>query len=216
LDTIPHYTRYVAFDGELAARLLATLGPAPGLRVGLAWAGNRENGGDLRRSMRLDNLSRLSAVGGVEFFSLHVDRDAREAVSAAGGWVREILSNDGGLVELAALMSCLDLVISVDTMAVHLAGALGRPVWNLLCAAPDWRWMRQGERTPWYPSMRLFRQPVLGEWEPVIERVICELRCFSGQALAGGADTEIEGRHVGNQGPPAGSGMMPNFEKQDV
>ena len=185
LESIPHDTPYVSFDRERAARIEARLGSCRGLRIGLAWAGNPDNGGDHRRSMPLDTFSALRSVGGAEWFSLHIGDKARAAVRAAGGWVREVLNDDGGLVELAALMSCLDLVISVDTMAVHLAGALGRPVWNLLCAAPDWRWLREGETTPWYPTMRLFRQARLGDWDEVMERVAQELGDFSPQPTSG-------------------------------
>jgi ADP-heptose:LPS heptosyltransferase len=77
--------------------------------------------------------------------------------------------------DTAALIMNLDLVISVDTSVAHLAGALGRPVWTLLHADPDWRWLLQREDSPWYPTMRLFRQPVLGDWDPVIRRVAAEL-----------------------------------------
>jgi ADP-heptose:LPS heptosyltransferase len=75
----------------------------------------------------------------------------------------------------AGIMRSLDLVISVDSMPAHLAGALGVPTWLLLHADPDWRWMRVREHSPWYPSMRLFRQPAPGAWEPVVARVIGEL-----------------------------------------
>lgn len=175
-ENIPHRTSYVSFDRDLASRMETCLGPRRGRRVGLAWSGNPDNGGDRRRSARLEALSALQSVADVEWYSLQIGDRARDAVKAAGGWVREVLSDNGGLSELAALMSCLDLVVSVDTMPVHLAGALGRPVWNLLCAAPDWRWLREGDRTLWYPTMRLFRQPRLGDWDLVVEGVIHALR----------------------------------------
>lgn len=178
----PGHTPYVSFDRERAAQMDARLGARRGLRVGLAWAGNPENGGDRRRSVPLGTLLPLRAVDGVDWLSLHIGEASRAAVQAAGGWIREVLSEDGGLVELAALIECLDLVISVDTMPAHLAGALARPVWNLLCATPDWRWLRAGERTPWYPTMRLFRQSAPGAWGPVIERVVQELSNSSAQA----------------------------------
>ena len=82
-----------------------------------------------------------------------------------------------GYLETASIIAQLDLIVSVDTSVAHLAGALGKPVWNLIQFAPDWRWFaRFGERTPWYPTMRLFRQPRRGIWAPVIEQVTVELR----------------------------------------
>ena len=78
--------------------------------------------------------------------------------------------------DTAALLDVLDLLISVDTSVVHLAGALARPVWTLLAAGPDWRWMLDREGSPWYPTMRLFRQPSPGAWQPMMERVAAELR----------------------------------------
>ena len=180
---------YVAFDREKAKRIAAQLGPKHGLRAGLAWAGNPENGCDRRRSMPLAVMAPLGACAAVEWFSLHVGEKARQEASASGGWIKSVLSDMGGLVELAALMACLDLVITVDTMPAHLAGALGRPVWNLLCAAPDWRWGRDGESSPWYPSMRLFRQSHPGDWQEVVERVSEALRGFPVQPFPRGADT---------------------------
>jgi ADP-heptose:LPS heptosyltransferase len=82
------------------------------------------------------------------------------------------------VVETARLMRALDLVISVDTMSAHLAGALGVPVWTLLDAVADWRWMDEQEDSPWYPTMRLFRQACPGVWEPVVARVMAELMRF--------------------------------------
>ena len=78
--------------------------------------------------------------------------------------------------DTAAFMQNLDLIISVDTAAAHLAGALGRPVWTLLPFNPDWRWMLTTEDSPWYPTMRLFRQPSFGDWESVMARVADELK----------------------------------------
>jgi ADP-heptose:LPS heptosyltransferase len=79
------------------------------------------------------------------------------------------------VLETAALMTHLDLIVTVDTMVAHLAGALGRPVWTLLHFAADWRWLLDRADSPWYPTMRLFRQPSPGAWEPVVARVAAEL-----------------------------------------
>ncbi|CAD5366072.1 hypothetical protein RA210_U10142 [Rubrivivax sp. A210] len=88
--------------------------------------------------------------------------------------------DDGSVLDTAAAMANLDLVISVDTMVAHLAGALGRPVWLLLPFAPDWRWMLERADSPWYPTLRLFRQPRPGAWGPVVDEVVQALRQFTG------------------------------------
>jgi len=189
LDSIPASVPYVSCDREAVREIEERLGRRKGLRVGLAWAGNPANAGDRRRSMPMDFLQPLGKISGVECISLHIGEREREEGAAAGGWMREVLSDSGGLGELAALMSCLDLVITVDTMTAHLAGALNRPVWTLLCASPDWRWMRKGETTPWYPSMRLYRQPRPGDWESVMQAVAAALRVFAIQDSSGRSDT---------------------------
>jgi tetratricopeptide (TPR) repeat protein len=169
-DTIPGNTPYLQADQQLVACLREALGPAAGLRAGLAWAGNPDHLADRQRSMPLETLKPLGDLAGVEWFSLHIGEKARAEVRQ-GGWVREILSDSGGVAELAALLSNLDLVISVDSMPAHLAGALARPVWTLLPLAPDWRWQLDRDDTPWYPTMRLFRQSKRGDWGDVVARV---------------------------------------------
>jgi hypothetical protein len=88
----------------------------------------------------------------------------------------EDLDKEGSFMDSAAIMKCLDLVISVDTAAAHLAGGLGIPVWVPLCAIGEWRWLTEREDSPWYPTMRLFRQQKLGDWESVTERMAAEIR----------------------------------------
>jgi len=151
LDTIPSEVPY------LQAPYLQGPSPAQPVagnwRVGLAWAGNPAHSSDSRRSIPFEALEPIRRIPGIEWSSLHA----------------------GGISELANLIAGLDLIISVDTMAAHLAGALGRPVWTLLAHAADWRWLEGREDSPWYPTMRLFRQPAAGDWNSVIERVAREL-----------------------------------------
>jgi hypothetical protein len=140
---------------------------ADGFAVGIAWAAGDW---DARRSVPCELLEALGNVPGV---SLHVLQCGPHRAE----WRRGIdaLARERDAYEQAQFMRSLDLVISVDSMPVHLAGALGVPVWTLLHHAPDWRWMSWGERTAWYPTMRLFRQPRPGDWETVLARVASEL-----------------------------------------
>jgi tetratricopeptide (TPR) repeat protein len=154
----------------------ARLPPRKGLRVGIAWSGNAKHKDDRNRSIALSRLAPLFDAPGVQFVSLQKDVRDGEA---------EALRNILGLLDLgpdlkdfadtAAVMSLLDLVISVDTSTAHLAGAMGKPIFILLPFSPDWRWLLEREDSPWYPTARLFRQPKIGDWESVIERVRREL-----------------------------------------
>lgn len=138
-------------------------------KIGLAWAGNPEHENDYLRSLTLGSLSPLANLDGFAFFRL-------QRGEARPGTDPTPLEDDLTTIEdTAAILMNLDLLISTDTMPPHLAGALGRPVWTLLSFMPDWRWMLGREDCPWYPTMRLFRQPEPGAWKPVIERVAGEL-----------------------------------------
>lgn len=137
------------------------------LAVGLVW---QAGGWDTRRSVPATLLRRLADVPGVQLYSLQRGDAAREAATIGA---RDIGCDDS--VETAARMCGLDRIICVDTMAAHLAGALGCPTWTLLHAQCDWRWPENGARTVWYPTMRLFRQPRAGDWHPVINDVCAAL-----------------------------------------
>jgi ADP-heptose:LPS heptosyltransferase len=121
-------------------------------------------------------LQPLWRLEGIEFFSLQLGPEAARLTEFPSAPIVDHMSLIADFADTAAFMSQLDLIISVDTSVAHLAGALGRPVWTLLSFVPDWRWGLEKEETPWYPSMRLFRQPALGDWGPVIQRVEGELR----------------------------------------
>jgi ADP-heptose:LPS heptosyltransferase len=121
-------------------------------------------------------LARLGQVPGVRFFSLQKGEAAAEARTPPPGmelvdWTEELTD----FADTAALIANLDLIITVDTAVAHLAGAMGKPVWTLLSFVADWRWLREREDSPWYPSMRLFRQSALGDWDNVIKRVADQL-----------------------------------------
>lgn len=174
LETIPVATAYLRPQTQAVQDWAERL-PATPLRVGLAWKGNASFENDAARSLAsLDVLAPLAAVEGVRFVSLQKgtgeDETCTSLTLAAGG---AALTD---MADTAALIANLDLVISVDTAVAHLAGALGKPCWLLLPDyLPDWRWLAGRLDTPWYPSMRLFRQPAIGGWEPLIGHVAEEL-----------------------------------------
>jgi ADP-heptose:LPS heptosyltransferase len=121
-------------------------------------------------------MSPLSGVDGVTFYSLQKGEAALQSVSPPSGMnLVDYTSELGDFSDTAGLLGNMDLVISVDTAVVHLAGAMGKRVWTLLPYAPDWRWLLGREDSPWYPTMRLFRQPAPGDWQAVIMAAAAEL-----------------------------------------
>lgn len=155
----------------------AALGTSTGLRVGLVWAGNPMHVRDRFRSIPLSQFNPLLGVEtqGVRFYSLQLGR-AKADLQMPEPRLIDLSDAIEDMADTAALIERLDLVIGVDTAVVHLAGALGKPVWTLLPFSPDWRWGLEREDCPWYPTMRLFRQPRPGDWESVVERVGAALR----------------------------------------
>jgi ADP-heptose:LPS heptosyltransferase len=120
----------------------------------------------------------LFNVDGVHFFSLQMGPAAAD-LSTAQPLLIDLAPVTGDMADTAAQIAQLDLVITVDTSVAHLAGALGKPTWVLLSYAPDWRWLLDREDSPWYPTMRLFRQPKLGDWPSVVEQVCTRLRAVA-------------------------------------
>ncbi|MBI3974419.1 MAG: tetratricopeptide repeat protein [Chloroflexi bacterium] len=146
------------------------------LAAGLVWSGNPDNPNNRNRSLPLAVLAPLARVPGVTFFSLQKGPAAAEAATPPDGMALvdlDPLLTD--FVETAAAVRQLDLVITVDTSVAHLAGALGRPVWLLLACAADWRWLLDRDDSPWYPTVRLFRQSQPGDWNGLVARVAAEL-----------------------------------------
>jgi tetratricopeptide (TPR) repeat protein len=156
LETIPAALSYLRPPAVAAARWRTRLAALSGIKVGLVWAGNPKHANDMRRSIELKALATLLRVPGVSFVSLQVGPRATEARKFPE--VRNLSAELTDFTESAAAVAALDLVISVDTSIAHLAGALGKPVWVLLPWVTDWRWMFEREDSPWYPTMRLFRQ----------------------------------------------------------
>ncbi len=144
--------------------------------IGLVWAGNKDHNNDRNRSIAFKMLAPLLEKNHCAFYSLQVGKRA-EAMrqSKYHESIVDMAPYLKTFAHTAAVIAQLDEVISVDTAVAHLAGALGKPVWLLLPFAPDWRWGLKREDSPWYPTMRLFRQPKLNDWESVIERVASEI-----------------------------------------
>jgi ADP-heptose:LPS heptosyltransferase len=147
------------------------------LKVGLVWSGNPTHDDDSLRSIDPQLLGDLVSLDGVEFHSLQAPvRPEHQAIVAQ--WPRWV-DRTSGMTHFRATaeyLEGLDLVIAVDTAVAHLAGALGKPVWLLVQDSPDWRWLLNRADSPWYPTLRLFRQSHRGDWSPVLEQVVEELR----------------------------------------
>jgi tetratricopeptide (TPR) repeat protein len=177
LETIPSAAAYLPSPSPERMQLWqARLGVHDKLRVGLVWSGNPAHGNDRNRSM---TLRMLSSILNVDAHFISLQKDVRPDDSAALLERSEIVDWTGHLTdfaETAALMSCLDLVITVDTSIAHLAGALGRPTWILLPYTPDYRWLLDRDDSPWYPSVRLFRQDERRDYASVLVHVRAELQ----------------------------------------
>ena len=169
LASVPGNVPYLSADPARVAAWREKLGEADGLTVALAWRGNPNHRNDHRRSILKGQLAPVFDVPNVRF--LVVQRDDADAPTAEN--VVKLGAHD--LEDIAAILSLADLSISVDTVFCHLAGALGRPVWTLLCTSPDWRWRPEGDATPWYPTMRLFRQHKQDDWAGVVSDVVAAL-----------------------------------------
>jgi tetratricopeptide (TPR) repeat protein len=176
LSTVPAAVPYLFVDDDRLAKFKQlTSDPDAKLRVGLTWAGNVKP--DPSRTCPLELLAPLASVAGVTYFSLQKGDNARDADNPPPGIKLVNLTDDlKDFADTAAAMLNLDLILTIDTAAAHLAGALGRPTWTMLPWACDWRWLTGREDSPWYPTMRLFRQPTRGDWQSVIARVAEELR----------------------------------------
>jgi tetratricopeptide (TPR) repeat protein len=170
-DSIPADIPYLSAPADAVTAWRGRLSARPGLKVGLAWAGSPTLRHDGRRSIDPALLMELLAIPGVSFVSLQKDRPFIWHADLLD-WTPELED----FADTAALIEALDLVISVDTAVAHLAGALGKPVWLLNRFAPDWRWMLGSTDSPWYPSLRQFRQEKPDEWGDVLDQVAAELR----------------------------------------
>ena len=175
LADIPCTVPYLKIDPGRRQRWREWLAGDSGLRVGLVWGG-RQTLRNRRRSCRLADFAPLAALDGVTFYSLQVGEQADEAAFPPAGMIlRDPTHLINDFSDTAALIDCLDLVITIDTSVAHLAGSLGKPASVLLPTAADWRWLTERNDSPWYPTMTLFRQQQAGDWHDVMERLAGEL-----------------------------------------
>lgn len=182
LASVPASVPYLAADPAAVAdwrRRLPALPSTGDIRVGLAWAGNPAHLNDRNRSLPPAEaaalLRPLLATPGTRFVSLQVGDASATAAALAAAGLMDRTADIRDFDDTAALIAALDLVISVDTAVGHLAGALARPVWMMVPTIPEWRWLIDRDDSPWYPSLRLFRQPQPGDWAGVLANVIAAL-----------------------------------------
>jgi hypothetical protein len=174
--TIPRSVPYLSADPARIERARQTLGDARSPKIGIVWA---SSGYNPARTIPLRQFKRIFDDARFVWISLQHGRDREELRSiGSSARVRDTAPHSPEIADTAALMANLDLIITADGVAAHLAGALARPVWTLLPFEADWRWMIDRDDSPWYPTMRLFRQPAPGRWAPVVDAVIERLRRF--------------------------------------
>jgi Flp pilus assembly protein TadD len=175
-ETIPSEPSYISVSHPHRAVARARIDSSRGrINVGLAWAGSRQHSNDRNRSCPLAALAPLLVRPDIAWFSLQQGEASQELDALSDPRRVMPLPAGAALVDTAALIAELDLVICVDTSIAHLAGALGRRCWLLLPFAPDWRWMLDRDDTPWYPATRLYRQSRLHDWSSVVSRVALDL-----------------------------------------
>jgi tetratricopeptide (TPR) repeat protein len=192
LDSVPASIPYLRAEPELAQKWAARIGPA-GVKIGVVWQGNANPEADMARSMPLAAFAPLAAIPGVRLISLQKGLGVEQLAELPVTMRVETLGEDfdsgsDAFVDAAAAMTSLDLIVTCDTSIAHLAGALGRPVWVALKRDAEWRWLRERDDSPWYPTMRLFRQKRLGDWTTVFaemaERLALSARREAARAIA--------------------------------
>jgi tetratricopeptide (TPR) repeat protein len=184
LDNVPASVPYLAAEPERARKWAARIG-AEGFKVGIVWQGNPNPEADMARSAPLAAFAPLAAIPGVRLISLQLGAGVGQLADLPAGMRVETLGDDfdagpDGFVDTAAAMGALDLVVTCDTSVAHLAGALARPTWVALKQVAEWRWLRDRDDSPWYPTMRLFRQTRRGEWSDVFAAMTAELKAHVG------------------------------------
>ncbi len=175
LEAIPASVPYLRVPIEIAERWKTQLAKLEGIKVGLVWAGNSAHVNDFRRSFDLASLAPILGVGSISCVSLQIGPRAADLRNIDGPAILDLSPELHSFADSAGAVSALDLVIAVDTATAHLAGGLGKPVWVLLPSVSDWRWLMSREDSPWYPTMRLFRQLAGEDRSAVVSRIASEL-----------------------------------------
>jgi hypothetical protein len=175
-SSVPATLPYVRTDDAQIAKWRPALEGLPGKRVALTWAGHARHANDRNRSIDLKLLEPLFKCEGISFVSIQRDLRGDDAARLAQFGITDFGPRLADMTDTAAVLALTDLLVSVDTSVVHLAGAMGREAWVMLPFMPDWRWTLTNERSPWYPTMRLFRQRAPGDWPNVIATVRDALR----------------------------------------
>ena len=189
LDSVPAAVPYIAAEPERVQKWAARIGAA-GFKIGIVWQGNPNPEADMARSAPLAAFAPLAAIPDVRLISLQVGYGIEQLANPPAGMRVETLGDDfdagsDGFVDTAAAMAALDLVVTCDTSVAHLAGALARPIWVALKQDAEWRWLRDRDDSPWYPTMRLFRQTRRGDWSDVFAAMAAELETLLPNSSAG-------------------------------
>jgi len=182
LDVLPGPMPYLHADPARSEHWRSRLAGYPGRRIGLVWGGNPKHKNDRNRSCPLAVFKPLLDLPGISWFSLQKGDPARQLAELDRSGIIDLGSDLKDFADTAAVLDNLDLLITVDTSVAHVAGALGRPAWVMIPKAPDWRWLLDREDSPWYPSLRLFRQEGVSGWHGVRDRIA--------EALAAGAGVD--------------------------
>jgi tetratricopeptide (TPR) repeat protein/GT2 family glycosyltransferase len=185
LNTIPAEVPYIKCSPKKAEHWRKKL-TSPEFKVGIVWAGSPSHGNDQNRSCAIQYFVQLSKIDGVRLYGLQKGETAEQVEELADETTITNLGTEfEDFTDTVAAIENLDLVISVDTSVLHLAGAMGKRVWALLPFAPEWRWMLNRQDSPWYPTMKLFRQEKWGQWRPVFQNVAEELRTVAARHKIG-------------------------------
>ncbi len=199
-ENLPSSVPYLLAEEGVVARWRERLGDH-GLKIGICWQGNPDAKADIGRSFPLRCFQPLAAISGVRLISLQKAHGLDQLGNLPSGMEVERLGEEfdrgpDAFIDTAAVMSCVDLIITSDTSVAHLAGALRRPVWVALKHVPDWRWMLDRSDSPWYPTMKLYRQTIRDDWDSVFGQVaaaVANLKAGTApeSATAGGATRPI-------------------------
>jgi len=180
LDNLPRIQSYMNADSALHSAWLERLGPKRRMRVGFSWSGRRDAWLNQHKGVPFETvLAMIRSAPEYEWINLQIDATEDEELALADAGVTRYPGSIRSFADTAALIMCLDVVVSVDTAITHLAGSLGRPVWVMLNQySTDWRWLLNRDSSPWYSTARLFRQPVRGDWASVTKKITQYLSWF--------------------------------------